>query len=79
VQIDRESKWKITHEPEFLNGVTVLETKAALIPQSANPNALYSRIPDGKPTEVKLKMIPYYAWNNRGEPQMSVWLPVAWE
>jgi DUF1680 family protein len=25
---------------------------------------------------VKIQLIPYYAWNNRGEPQMAVWLPL---
>lgn len=25
---------------------------------------------------VKVELIPYYAWNNREEPKMSVWLPL---
>jgi len=23
-----------------------------------------------------IKLIPYYAWNNRGTPDMTVWLPL---
>jgi DUF1680 family protein len=26
---------------------------------------------------VAITLIPYFAWNNRGEPRMSVWLPLA--
>jgi DUF1680 family protein len=25
----------------------------------------------------KVILIPYFAWNNRGEPRMRVWLPLA--
>ena len=79
VQIVRNGEWKTSFEPELLSGVMVLETTGISTPQSPYPNALYSTLPDGKTTEVKLKMIPYYAWNNRGEAQMSVWLPVSWK
>jgi hypothetical protein len=30
---------------------------------------------DGPPTPAVLKLIPYYAWNNRGVGSMAVWLP----
>ena len=43
----------------LLDGVTVLTAQAA--------NAV-----DGKP--VLLKAIPYYAWCNRGDGKMNVWL-----
>jgi DUF1680 family protein len=29
-------------------------------------------------SRVAVKLIPYYAWSNRGMPEMSVWLPVNW-
>ena len=25
---------------------------------------------------VRIRMVPYFAWNNRGEPQMTVWMPL---
>ena len=31
---------------------------------------------DGGETELRLIMVPYYAWNNRGNGSMMVWLPV---
>lgn len=79
VQIIRSGEWKTNFEPKLLNGVTVLETRAALMPKNSTPSALYSSLPDGNPGEVALKLIPYYAWNNRGVGQMSVWLPILWK
>jgi DUF1680 family protein len=34
-----------------------------------------------KPTwkTVKTTFVPYYAWSNRGESEMTVWLPIVWE
>ncbi|MFC1633742.1 hypothetical protein ACFL5Z_02780 [Planctomycetota bacterium] len=25
---------------------------------------------------MDVELIPYYAWNNRKEPKMTVWLPI---
>lgn len=39
-------------------------------------NTLYREMSSG--TEpVKIRLVPYYAWNNRGHAEMSVWLPVS--
>ncbi|MGN1019385.1 MAG: hypothetical protein ACI4O7_03350, partial [Aristaeellaceae bacterium] len=27
---------------------------------------------------VRVRLIPYYAWDNRGRGEMQVWLPLAW-
>ena len=32
-------------------------------------------VPGGKPQNARLTLVPYYAWNNRGEQSMIVWLP----
>lgn len=37
---------------------------------------LYTEMADIAPQPVDLTLIPYYAWNNRGSSQMSVWLPL---
>ncbi|QJE94520.1 glycoside hydrolase family 127 protein [Luteolibacter luteus] len=33
------------------------------------------RLSEGKAKDGTLKMIPYYAWNNRGAGEMEIWLP----
>jgi hypothetical protein len=64
------------HDASLLGGVTVLEGEGRLIPQGDWSLQLYRPVKPGKPESVKLKLIPYYAWNNRGVPYMSVWLPL---
>lgn len=39
-------------------------------------NTLYREV-NSKHAPVQLKLIPYYAWANRGQTDMSVWLPLA--
>ena len=36
----------------------------------------YVDITERDSTSVKVEFIPYYTWNNRKEPKMSVWLPL---
>ena len=37
---------------------------------------LYREIATESPREIEARLIPYFAWDNRGESEMSVWLPV---
>ncbi len=40
--------------------------------------ALYRPLGAIAPRPVKARLIPYYAWDNRGWGEMAVWLPLAW-
>jgi DUF1680 family protein len=37
---------------------------------------LYKEMHDINPQFFQLRLIPYYAWSNRGVSQMTVWVPV---
>ncbi|WP_414663630.1 glycoside hydrolase family 127 protein [Horticoccus sp. 23ND18S-11] len=37
---------------------------------------LYREVTRDPPKEIRLKFVPYFAWGNRGDTEMSVWLPV---
>jgi len=37
---------------------------------------LYHELPAQGRT-IPIKLVPYYAWGNRGEGEMTVWLPVS--
>ena len=39
---------------------------------------LYRSAPSTPLQPIGIRMIPYYAWNNRGVCQMTVWMPVVW-
>jgi len=79
VAIVRDNKWEVRHEAGLLNGVAALETKAKVLPRPTEVSALYGRLPVGKPVAIPLRLVPYYAWGNRGQSQMTVWLPVIWK
>jgi len=73
------AKWRIRHTPDLLGGVTVLTTKALVIQKTARRDiGGYRQVSEAKPSRVDIRMIPYYAWNNREEPKMTVWLPIRW-
>jgi DUF1680 family protein len=61
----------------LLGGVTMLEGKATAYPNRPWSRELYRDVAPAAPRPVDLRLIPYYAWGNRGKSAMSVWLPLA--
>ncbi|MBU4461098.1 MAG: glycoside hydrolase family 127 protein, partial [Verrucomicrobia bacterium] len=66
--------WTPRHDPALLGGVTVIECEARALPADGGTKALY-RPARAAGTPFRLRMIPYFAWCNRGPGDMSVWLP----
>ena len=57
--------------------VTALETEAAVLEkQGYNSDSLYNTMKVTGTKPVKLRMIPYFAWDNRGFGEMRIWTPV---
>ena len=55
-----------------------LEGEAKLVNnQQWNNQTLYRELAKSPETKVKIRLIPYYAWDNRGIDDMSLWLPLA--
>ncbi|MCY1722051.1 glycoside hydrolase family 127 protein [Prolixibacteraceae bacterium Z1-6] len=44
--------------------------------ESSWKNTLYREIPDSKPETATIQLIPYFAWDNRGKSEMTVWIPL---
>jgi DUF1680 family protein len=63
---------------DTLGGVTILEMEALQVIDPAPVDRLYSEYQSPKTENVNIKMIPYYAWANRGVSEMAVWIPVIW-
>jgi DUF1680 family protein len=60
-------------EPELLDGVVVVEAEAEALDEAGWDGALYlSSRPQTQP--VKLRGIPYFAWDNREPGAMTVWV-----
>jgi hypothetical protein len=64
---------KSKFDQDLLDGVAVIESNALKLDQIDWQGGLYSvQKPVKQP--IKIKAIPYYAWNNRGIGEMTVWL-----
>ncbi len=63
------------HVASVLGGVTVLEGKAEAIDPGEWGDALYRVERPVAARNVPVKLIPYYAWGNRGASEMTVWIP----
>ncbi len=69
-----------TEVPVTIAGTKMLalETDALLTGQDAwDNNTLYRELRPVSKQKVKVRLIPYYAWDNRGIDDMSLWLPLA--
>ena len=55
--------------------IVALEGTAQLLPEASWKGTLYREvIQSNKP--VRISLIPYYAWGNRGKTEMTVWMPL---
>ena len=62
-----------SHEPDLLNGVTVLEVEAAVPDRDGWADELYRPVAETDTEETTLELLPYYAWDNREPGRMQVW------
>lgn len=76
VHLPRDARWTTRHMPKLLRGITFLETEGLVVPSGSPAEGLYRKLPTAEPRRVPVRLIPYYAWNNRGEPKMTVWIPL---
>ena len=57
--------------------VAMLEGTALLKAGTAWNDQLYKEISSKPAQPVAIKLIPYYAWGNRGHSEMAVWIPLS--
>jgi DUF1680 family protein len=53
-----------------------LEGELAVLPPASE--ALYDDVASAAVGAASVRLIPYFAWGNRGASEMSVWMPVVW-
>jgi DUF1680 family protein len=64
---------------DLMAGIVVLGGQARALPeQRARLHPLDRAVRAAPLKAVEIKMIPYYAWANRGKSEMTVWLPLVW-
>jgi len=69
---------KFTAEKITIDGANMMSLvgNAKMTDPTVWGNSLYRRVNNSNAT-TQIKLIPYFAWGNRGHSEMSVWLPVS--
>ncbi len=64
-----------SREDDLLGGVMAIKGVARHITDGNGSQALYMEAGKEREADLAVTLIPYYAWNNRGINEMTVWLP----
>ncbi len=65
------------HRPDFLGGVTTISGNVLL--RHDKKDGIYRTLSRPRWETAETTFVPYYAWSNRGQSEMTVWLPIVWE
>jgi DUF1680 family protein len=76
VRLPRGVELTPRRDEDLLGGVVVLEGNALAEDESGWGAGLYRDLPQEPAREVVIRLIPCYAWSNRGVSEMTVWLPL---
>lgn len=77
VYLNAENTLTPVYHSDFLGGTTTLEGEF-LIRQEDLEN-MYNEVKRPAFKSYKTNLIPYYAWSNRGQGEMTVFLPIIWD
>lgn len=75
ISIPADTKWQTVPAKIDNGNIMALQGTAKMIAQNKWDNNLYREV-NTNMQPVSIRMIPYYAWANRGETDMTVWLPL---
>ncbi len=73
-----QSSWELKPENWGQHPLTLLQTTAFQKAPQNWEQTLYKPVNAAGLRPVTIKLIPYYAWANRGAGDMSVWLPLSY-
>ena len=76
IALSSNARMKAQWDKSLLGGVAVVEAQARLRPEGDWTGLLYRTLRPEPSRAVTVRLIPYYAWSNRGMSHMSVWLPL---
>ena len=76
VYLPADSKLKVTYRPEFLGGITTINGEIKL--RNVESEGMYRKMSDFEWNSYNVQFVPYFAWANRGQSEMTVWMPIIW-
>ena len=77
VYIASKKDLKPIHKPDFLGGVTTIETD--LLIRKDKLTGMYNEVSKPNMETYHTQLIPYYTWSNRGQGEMTVFMPIIWD
>jgi uncharacterized protein len=75
VTIPADFKPAARYDSRLLGGVVVLEGTAAARSASDWTGQLYREARPSSERPASIRLVPYFAWGNRGATEMAVWIP----
>ena len=75
ISIPANTQWQAIPSKIDNGNIMALQGTARIVQHDDWKNSLYREV-NTKMQPVSIRMIPYYAWANRGESDMTVWLPL---
>ena len=76
VYLNANSELTASHKPDFLGGVTTVE--AELLLREDKKSEMYQTVTKPQFKPYKTQLVPYFAWSNRGQAEMTVFMPAVW-
>jgi DUF1680 family protein len=76
VTLPRGARFTPRFERGLLGGVTVLEGQAEAAAGRPWGDELYRELRPAARRPVDVRLVPYFAWANRGKSEMTVWVPL---
>lgn len=77
VYISANAPFEATYQPDFLGGITPIKSKLLL--RSDKGEGMYRTVKKPQLEAFDTILVPYFAWSNRGQAEMTVFMPVVWE
>ena len=75
--ISSAKELKPVHKPLLFGGVTTIETD--LLIRKDKLKDMYNEVSKPKLETFSTQLIPYYTWSNRGQGEMTVFMPIIWD
>lgn len=78
VYLPGNADFKAKHHKDLLGGVSTIEGEV-LVRVNNHKEGMYRTVTNPQWESHSTQFVPYYTWSNRGEAEMTVFVPVIWE
>ncbi|WP_066218951.1 glycoside hydrolase family 127 protein [Formosa haliotis] len=77
VYLNGNAALEAKHQPDFLGGITTISGEI-LLRLDNNTETMYQAVKKPSFKAFNTQFVPYFAWSNRGQAEMTVFMPVVW-